>query len=139
MLQISISIGSGVNVKILTVIFLSSCSVSKTNREVYVTRQICYIIDRPRHCDDHYHIMFTHTPQVITPLVSMNDCSTVDKNIDAAVRPLSQKEQTVMNEIIQCYLRPIQCKHWEGAEDDYHRQIQELKGLKVMIVEIYTV
>ena len=61
----------------------------------------------------------------------MNDRHLVDTNIDAAMRPLSVKEQTVMEDILQRYLHPIQVKHWEGVEtNDYHRQLAELKSTK---------
>ena len=66
-----------------------------------------------------------HT-QVTTTLVSMCDCSTVDRNIEAAMRPLTLKEQSVMDEIMQCYFTPLQLTHWEGAEEEHKRQLKEL-------------
>ena len=53
----------------------------------------------------------------------MCDYSTVDKNIDAAMRPLTLKEQTVMNEIMEQYFTPLQLRHWEGVEEEHKRQL----------------
>ena len=83
-----------------------------------------------------YHIIFiqaTHSHchlsvQVTTTLVSMNDRDLVNKNIEAALCPLSHKEQTVMNEIMQQYLNPFRQKHWEGVElEQYQRELQQIK------------
>ena len=66
--------------------------------------------------------------QVTTTLVSMCDRSTVDRNIEAAMRPLTLKEQTVMDEIIRRYFTPLQLTHWEGVEyQEYKRQLQDLE------------
>ncbi len=66
--------------------------------------------------------------QVTTTLVSMCDRSTVDRNIEAAMRPLTLKEQTVMAEIMRRYFTPLQLTHWEGVEEAEHkRQLEELK------------
>ena len=51
----------------------------------------------------------------------MNDHALVDKNIDAAMHPLTQKEQTVMDEIIRQYFTPLKQKHWEGVETEMHQ------------------
>ena len=63
--------------------------------------------------------------QVTTTLVSMCDRSTVDRNIEAAMRPLTLKEQTVMDEIMRRYFTPLQLTHWEGVEEEHKRQLQE--------------
>ena len=78
------------------------------------------------------HSSLTHTymytqSQVTTTLVSMCDRSTVDKNIVAAMCPLTLKEQTVMDEIMKRYFTPLQLTHWEGVEEEHKRQLQELK------------
>ena len=70
----------------------------------------------------------THThSQVTTTLVSMCDRSTVDRNIEAAMCPLTLKEQTVMDEIVRRYFTPLQLTHWEGAEEEHKRQLQDLE------------
>ena len=74
----------------------------------------------------------THTTtQVTTTLVSMCDRSTVDRNIEAAMRPLKLKEQTVMDEIMRRYFTPLQLTHWEGAEEEHKRQLQDLELNKI--------
>jgi hypothetical protein len=70
----------------------------------------------------------THT-QVMTILVSMCDRSTVDRNIEAAMRPLILKEQTVIDEIMRQYFTPLQLTHWEGVEEEHKRQLKELNDL----------
>ena len=83
-----------------------------------------------------YHIIIIQTThshchisvQVTITLVSMNDRDLIDKNIEAALCPLSLKEQTVMNEIMQQYLNPLRQKHWEGVElEQYQRELQQIK------------
>ena len=44
------------------------------------------------------------------------------------MRPLTPKEQTVMDEIIRRYFIPLQLTHWEGVEyQEYKRQLQDLE------------
>ena len=76
-----------------------------------------------RHMHTHTH---TLTPQVTTTLVSICDRTTVDKNIEAAMCPLTLKEQTVMDEIMRQYFTPLQLTHWEGVEEEHKRQLNEL-------------
>ena len=64
--------------------------------------------------------------QVTTTLVSMCDCTTVDKNIEATMRPLTLKEHTVMNEIMRRYFTPLQLTRWEGVEEEHKGQLKEL-------------
>ena len=74
----------------------------------------------------------THTnTQVTTTLVSMCDHSTVDRNIEAVMRPLTLKEQTVMDEIMRRYFTPLQLTHWEGVEEEHKRQLQDLELNKI--------
>ena len=56
----------------------------------------------------------------------MCDLSTVDKNIEAAMRPLTDKEQTVMAEIMTQYFTSLQLTHWEGVEEEHKRRLKDL-------------
>ena len=54
--------------------------------------------------------------QVSTTLVSMLDETTVRKNVDAAINPLTEHETSVRDYIIQKYFKAVECRHWEGVE-----------------------
>ena len=58
-----------------------------------------------------------HTPtllQVTTTPVSMSDTVMVDTNVDAVLRPLTEKEREVQEEIERRFFKPLPQKHWEG-------------------------
>ena len=66
------------------------------------------------HTHTHTH---THTLlQVTTTLVSMSDTAMVDTNVDAVLRPLTEKEKEVQEEIERRFFKPLPQKHWEGVE-----------------------
>ena len=56
----------------------------------------------------------------------MCDRSTIDRNIEAVMRPLTLKKQTVMDEIMRQYFTPLQLTHWEGVEEEHKKYLQEL-------------
>ena len=78
---------------------------------------------------DNIHVHMPHHPnthtQVSTTLVSMCDRSTVDKNIKAAMRPLTDEEQTVMAEIMTQYFTSLQLTHWEGVEEKHKKRLKD--------------
>ena len=66
--------------------------------------------------------------QATTTLVSMVDCGTVDKNMDAVCHPLTEKELEVREYIMKHYFEPIELKHWEGKEvPDYWQEMHKIK------------
>ena len=40
----------------------------------------------------------------------------VDTNVDAVLRPLTEKEREVQEEIERRFFKPLPQKHWEGVE-----------------------
>ena len=60
--------------------------------------------------------------QVSTTLVSMIDATTVEKNVDATLNPLTKHELDVQDHIVKNYFTPIKQKHWEGVEVEKYRK-----------------
>lgn len=59
----------------------------------------------------------------------MMDPALIDKNLDAALRPLTEREQEVQEIILERFFRPLEVKHWEGREvEDYWRKIEQIGG-----------
>ena len=58
--------------------------------------------------------------QAVTTLVSMCDTVTVDKNLDGALRPLTDKEEEVKDYIEKTYFTPLSQRHWEGVEPELY-------------------
>ena len=54
--------------------------------------------------------------QVTTTLVSMSDTVMVDTNVDAVLRPLTEKTWEVQEEIEKKFFKLLPQKHWEGVE-----------------------
>ena len=54
--------------------------------------------------------------QAVTTLVSMMDTAMVDTNVDAVLRPLTEKEREVQEEIERRFFQPLPQRHWEGVE-----------------------
>lgn len=66
--------------------------------------------------------------QVATTLSTMNDRSVIDANIDAALCPLTDKEQEVKEHIRRVYFEPLHPPHWEGVEVlKYWEEIKKAK------------
>ena len=65
--------------------------------------------------------------QAVTTLVSMCDTVTVDKNLDGALRPLTDKEEEVKDYIEKTYFTPLSQRHWEGVEPKLY--VQAVKTL----------
>ena len=40
----------------------------------------------------------------------------VNTNVDAVLRPLTDKEEEVKEEIERSFFRPLKQRHWEGVE-----------------------
>ena len=94
--------------------------ITRSHAHMYTCTHACTHTHTCTHTHAHAHT------QVTTTLVSMCDRTTVDKNIEAAMRPLTLKEQTVMDEIMRRYFTPLQLTHWEGVEEEHKRQLNEL-------------
>lgn len=55
----------------------------------------------------------------------MIDSALIDKNLDAALQPLTDKELEVREIILERFFRPLKVKHWEGREvENYWRKIR---------------
>ena len=53
----------------------------------------------------------------MTTLVSMMDTAMMDTNVDAVLmRPLTEKEQEVQEEIERRFFQLLSQRHWEGVE-----------------------
>lgn len=46
----------------------------------------------------------------------MGDCTMLDKNLNAVMQPLTEKEESVKTHIQQEYFSPLKQPHWEDAE-----------------------
>ena len=52
----------------------------------------------------------------------MTDQAMVDANVDAVLRPLTDKEKEVQKEIERRFFKPLKQRHWEGVEIEEHRK-----------------
>ena len=48
--------------------------------------------------------------------MSMNEEEILDKNLNAALNPLTEHEAYVMASIQHKFFAPVRLKHWEGVE-----------------------
>uniref|UniRef100_A0A0B6ZKG5 NADP-dependent oxidoreductase domain-containing protein n=1 Tax=Arion vulgaris TaxID=1028688 RepID=A0A0B6ZKG5_9EUPU len=70
-----------------------------------------------------------------TTLVSTASCDNVRRNIDSVYTPLSDKEQQVLEEVMERYMKPLNNANWEGVEvANYWRLLAEQQG-KTTLVE----
>ena len=63
-----------------------------------------------------YNVSLCTALQAVTTLVSMMDTTMVDTNVDAVLRPLTEKEREVQEEIEKSFFQLLPQRHWEGVE-----------------------
>ncbi|XP_045167400.1 uncharacterized protein LOC123530713 [Mercenaria mercenaria] len=67
-------------------------------------------------------------PGIATTLVSTASLANMRKNLDSMATPLTPKEQTVLEEVMDKYMKPLDNQNWEGIEvSRYWEQINEAK------------
>ena len=55
----------------------------------------------------------------------MNDNATLDTNLDAVCRPLTEREREVKDYVMKHFFEPLKQKHWEGVEiQEYKKKIK---------------
>ena len=60
--------------------------------------------------------------------MAIKDVTILEKNIQSALTPLSDYEQTVLEEITREFFEPLSVRHWEGREvQQYWRELNSLK------------
>ena len=61
----------------------------------------------------------------------MMDPAFVDKNMEAALHPLTDKEREVQETILERFFRPLEVQHWEGGEViDYWKEMKQIGAQK---------
>eukprot|EP00794_Sanderia_malayensis_P002988 gene2988-3445_t len=61
------------------------------------------------------HFTCSH-PAIPTTLVSTASMNNLKSNLQAACEPLNEKEQTVLEEVLTRFFKPLKNKSWEGVE-----------------------
>lgn len=63
-----------------------------------------------------------------TTLVSTASLANLKRNLECVHQPLTDHEKTVLNDVMEKYMRPLDNDHWEGEElREYRRNLAEIQ------------
>ncbi|XP_041365982.1 L-galactose dehydrogenase-like isoform X2 [Gigantopelta aegis] len=61
-------------------------------------------------------------PDYDTTLVSTASLKNLYKNIESVYCPLTDKEKTIQQQVLERYMKPLKNRHWEGVEVEQYRK-----------------